>query len=168
MWSRTCRFAALLALSMCWAGAAFSQEIEPRAYSPAPRGVNFLMLVGANSSGGVLTDPSLPVENIEAEVNALALGYGRTFGMFGRSANVAIVIPYVRIDASGDIGEERASVSREGNGDAKIRLAVNLIGGPALTPREFMQRPPATTLGFSFTLSVPNGQYDPDKLVNIG
>src|SRR5262245_13727311 len=114
MSSCACRFAALPALILCWAGAAYSQEIEPRAYSPAPRGVNFLVLAGANSSGGVLTDPSLPVENIEAEINALALGYGRTFGMFGRSANVAIVLPYVRLEASGEIGEDRASVSRDG------------------------------------------------------
>ena len=162
------RFAALLALSVCWAGSAFSQEIEPRAYSPAPKGVNFLVLVGANSSGGVLTDPSLPVENIEAEINALGFGYGRTFGLFGRSANVAIAVPYAFLDASGDIGEARASLSREGVGDAKIRLAVNLIGGPALTPREFMQREPDTTLGFALSLNVPNGKYDPSKLVNIG
>jgi hypothetical protein len=168
MQSCTRRFAALLALSVCWAAAAYSQELEPRAYSPAPMGVNFLVLAGGNSSGGVLTDPSLPVENIEASIDALALGYGRTFGMFGRSANVAIVVPYIFAEASGDIGEERASVSREGIGDTKIRLAVNLIGGPALTPREFMQRAPATTLGFALVMNVPNGEYDPSKLVNIG
>ena len=164
-----CRLAALLALSVCCAGAAcHAQEIEPRAYSPAPKGVNFLVFGGANSSGGVLTDPSLPVENIEASIDALVVGYGRTFGLFGRSANAAIVFPYVFAEASGDIGEQRASVSRNGVGDTRIRMAVNLIGAPALTPREFMQHPPETTLGFSFILNVPNGKYDPSKLVNIG
>jgi len=163
------RFAALLALSACWAGGACrAQEIEPRSYSPAPTGVNFLVAVAGNSEGGVLTDPSLPVTDIEAEINALALGYGRTFGLFGRSANFAVALPYVRARATGEIGEQRAAATREGMGDAKLRFAMNLIGGPALSPREFAQREPTTTLGVSLTINVPTGEYMPDKLVNIG
>jgi len=163
------RFAALLALSACWAaGAVRAQEIEPRSYSPAPTGVNFLVAVAGNSEGGVLTDPSLPVTNIEAEINALALGYGRTYGLFGRSANFAVVLPYVRAHATGDIGETRASATREGFGDTRLRFGVNLIGGAAQTPREFAQNRPKTTLGFSLVVNLPTGQYYPDKLVNIG
>ena len=167
--SCACRFAALLALSVCWAAACcHAQEIEPRAYSPSPTGVNFLVAVTSHSEGGVLTDPSLPVTDIDAEINTLALGYGRTFSITGRSANVAVAVPYLQLDASGNIGEERASVSREGVGDTRLRLAVNLIGGPAMTPREFMQREPSTTLGFSFSVNVPTGEYDETKLVNLG
>jgi hypothetical protein len=169
MLSCTRRFAALLALCVCWAGGScLAQEIEPRAYSPSPTGVNFMLLVAGQSSGGVLTDPTLPIENIEAKINALAYGYGRTFAVAGRSANFAVALPYVRAHASGDIGEDRRSVTREGVGDTKLRLAVNLVGAPAMTPREFMQREPATTLGFSVSVNVPTGQYDGDRLVNIG
>ena len=60
-----------------------------------------------------------------------------------------VAVPYLQLDATGNIGEDRASASREGIGDTKIRLAMNLIGGPAMTPREFVQREPQTTLGFS-------------------
>ncbi len=116
----------------------------------------------------MLTDPSLPVTDIEAKIDALALGYGRTFSIAGRSANVAVLVPYLQLDASGNIGEDRASVSRQGVGDTKLRLAVNLIGGPAMTPREFMQREPKTTLGFSLGVNVPTGEYDETKLVNLG
>ena len=163
------RFAALLALSACWVGGVCrAQEIEPRSYSPAPSGVNFLVAVAGNSEGGVLTDPSLPVTNIEADIDVLAFGYGRTYGLFGRSANFAVVLPYVRAHATGDIGETRASANREGLGDTRLRFGVNLVGGPALSPREFAQREPQTTLGFSVTVNVPTGEYMPDKLVNIG
>ncbi|HET7810741.1 MAG TPA: transporter [Steroidobacteraceae bacterium] len=163
------RFAVLLALSACWAaGATRAQEIEPRSYSPAPTGVNFLVAVAGNSEGGVLTDPSLPVTNIEAKIDALALGYGRTYGLFGRSANFAVVLPYVRAHATGDIGETRAVATREGLGDTRLRFGVNLLGGPALNPREYAQNKPGTTLGFSLTVNVPTGEYMPDKLVNIG
>jgi hypothetical protein len=163
------RFAALLALSVCWAAATcHAQEIEPRAYSPSPTGVNFLVAVAGHSEGGVLTDPSLPVTDIEAQIDALALGFGRTFSIAGRSANFAMAVPLLQLDASGNIGEDRTSVSREGVGDTKLRLAVNLIGGPAMTPREFAQREPRTTLGFSLSVNVPTGEYDETKLVNLG
>ncbi len=166
-WAR--RFTAWLIIGGCWAaGACRAQEIEPRSYSPSPVGVNFLVAGMGHSEGGVLTDPSIPVTDIEAQIDALALGYGRTFGIAGRSANVAVAMPYIHLDAQGNIGENRASISREGFGDAKLRLAVNLLGGPAMTPREFMKRTPATTLGFSLSISAPTGEYDPGKLVNLG
>jgi hypothetical protein len=130
--------------------------------------VNFLIAVAGHSEGGVLTDPSLPVTDIEAKIDALGLGYGRTFGIAGHSANVALALPYITVDASGNIGEQRTEVTREGLGDAKLRLAMNLIGGPVMTPREFAQREPKTTLGVSVTLNLPTGEYLPDKLVNIG
>ena len=169
MLPRTCRFAVLLALSVCWASTScLAQEIEPRAYSPSPVGVNFLLAVAGHSEGGVLTDPSLPVTDIEARINALAFGYGRTFAIAGRSANFAIAVPYLTLDASGNIGENRASITREGVGDTRLRLAMNLIGAPAMTPREFAQREPRTTVGVSMSLNVPTGEYYSDRLVNIG
>jgi hypothetical protein len=169
MLPRTRRLAAMLVLSVCWAAApCFAQEIEPRAYSPSPTGVNFLIAVAGHSEGGVLTDPSLPVTDVEAQINALGFGYGRTFAMFGRAANVALAVPYITVDASGNIGENRRSVTREGVGDTRLRVAWNLIGAPAMSPREFARREPKTTLGMSFSLNVPTGQYDPDRLINIG
>jgi len=166
-WAR--HIAACLVLGSSWAtGICHAQEIEPRAYSPSPSGLNFLIAVAGHSEGGVLTDPSLPVTDIEAQIDALAFGYGRTFGIAGHSANVALALPYITVDASGDVGEQRTAVTREGLGDAKLRLAMNLIGGPVMTPREFAQRDPKTTLGVSVTLNIPSGEYLPDKLVNIG
>lgn len=165
----TRRIAAWLALSVCWAGpCCFAQEIEPRAYSPSPSGVNFLLAVAGYSEGGVLTDPSLPVTDIEAEIQALAFGYGRTFSIAGHSANVGLALPVITVDAAGNIGEDRRSVRREGVGDTKLRVAMNLLGGPAMTPREFARREPRTTLGMSLSVNIPTGQYDPDRLVNIG
>lgn len=159
----------MLALSMCWAAAnCQAQEIDPRAYAPSPSGVNFLVAVAGYSEGGVLTDPSLPVTDIEAKIDALGWGYGHTFGFFGRSANFTVAVPYIKIDAAGDIGEERREVTREGVGDTKLRFAFNLIGAPATTPREFAQRVPKPLLGFSLTVSVPTGEYDETRLVNVG
>jgi len=152
---------------LCAAGAE-AQELEPRAYSPSPVGVNFVLAGFARSTGEVLTDPSLPIQDIEADLNAGLAGYGRTFGILGHQASILVAVPYIWGDISGNVFEEARSVTRSGLGDTKLRLSVNLIGGEALTPKEFMKRTPKTTLGASLSISLPTGQYDPDKLINIG
>ncbi|HEU5134807.1 MAG TPA: transporter [Steroidobacteraceae bacterium] len=158
---------ALLGCLLCATGVV-AQELEPRAYSPSPVGVNFLLVAGARSTGEVLTDPSVPLQDVEAKLNAGITGYGRTFGILGHQASAVIAVPYVWGDVSGRIFETAGSVSRSGVGDTRLRLAVNLIGGEALTPQEFMKRTPRTTLGASLSISAPTGQYDPTKLINIG
>jgi len=169
MLSCTYRIAALSALIVCWAGnPCRAQEIEPRAYSPSPTGVNFLLAVAGHSEGGVLTDPALPITDIDAQVDAMVFGYGRTLGLAGRSANIGIALPYVHVDASGNVGEDRRAVTREGIGDTKLRVAMNLLGAPAMTMQEFVKRAPRTTLGVSLTLNVPTGEYNGDWLVNVG
>ncbi len=145
-----------------------AQELEPRAFSPNPTGVNFLLVGASRSSGGVLFDPSVPVTDAEARLNAAFVGYGHTFGIFGRSATATLLTPYAWGTASGNVGDSRGSVSRSGVADASFQLSVNVLGGPALSPAEFSQREPETTVGASLRVDMPVGQYDPAKLINIG
>jgi len=145
-----------------------AQQLEPRAYSASPIGVTFIGLATLHSSGGVVTDPSLPIQNIDAKVSSIAPYYGRTFGLFGRLANVAFVTPYAWATVQGDVREVSRSVDRSGLLDPQLRFAVNLLGGPALTPPEFRSQEPQTTLGASLTVVAPFGQYDSSKLINLG
>lgn len=158
----------VLVAALAAAPPARSQEMEPRAFTPSPVGVDFYLVGYARSTGGILTDPSLPVDDVEATVNAGVLGYGRTFGFFGHLANLGFVQPWVSGHFTGTLDGEDAEASRSGNGDLKVRFATNLIGGPALTLAEFAKRTPATTLGVSLTVSAPTGEYHPDKLINVG
>ena len=145
-----------------------AQELEPRAYSPAPLGLNFLVLSYAYQFGEVLFDPTVPFDDVSAKLNASAIAYGRTFNLGGRSASVLAAFPYVWGRVSGTLQEQQQSVTRSGNADSRFRLAVNILGGPALKPREFAARKQTTTLGASVTVIAPTGQYDPVKLINIG
>lgn len=158
---------ALLALVLA-AHSAAAQELEPRAYAPAPVGTNFMVLGYTFQSGEVLFDPALPFSDVDAKMNSASLSYGRSFGLFGRLATVAVAVPGVWGSVSGSVAEERRSVTRSGIADLRGRFVINLIGGPALSPRDFAGRTPATTLGFSLVVVGPTGEYDPAKLINLG
>jgi hypothetical protein len=67
--------------------------MEPRAYSPAPRGTQFVLLSYGHQSGDVLLDSSLPLKDVSISLNAASFGYGRTFNFAGRQANVAVLVP---------------------------------------------------------------------------
>jgi len=157
----------LLALVL-GAGAAGAQELTPRKYAPNPSGGNIVVLGYTRSTGGVLFDPALPFDDVNATINAGSLLYGRTFGLFGRSANAAVVLPYVWGEVDGLVEGEYQRITRSGLSDLRGQLTVNILGGPALTPREFASHRPGTILGLSLAVAVPSGQYDPSKLINIG
>ena len=158
----------VLAALFVGAGPASAQQLEPRAYSPSPVGVNFLGVGYLYSSGGVVLDPSLPIQNVHAKVSTAFPYYGRTFGLFGREASVTLTTPYAWGTVHGNVEEMSRSVNRSALADPQLRFAVNLIGGPALEPMEFFKREPETTLGTSLVVVAPFGQYDSSKLINLG
>lgn len=145
-----------------------AQDMEPRAYSATPIDMNFLIASYARTTGDVSTDPSLPIANVRASINTGALAYDRTFDLFGRTASAALIVPFFDAQVSGDVLEASRQVARRGLGDIRLRVTENLIGGPALSPAAFAERLPTTTLGLSFTLVAPTGDYDAQHLVNIG
>jgi len=150
------------------AGMAQAQQLEPRAYSPSPVDVNFLGLSYLYSYGGAVLDPSLPVQNLVARVNTVAPFYVRTFGLFGRLANVGATTPLAWGTIHGDVQDVGRTVHREGLADPVFRFAINLYGAPAMTPHEFFKHEPGMILGASLTVIAPFGEYDSSKLINIG
>ena len=159
---------ALVALGLLsTVGTAHAQDLEPRAYSAAPTGTNFLVAGYMYSTGSVSPVPSLPVTGVQAAINTATFGYERTFGLFGRSASLGVALPYVAADLSGNVEAQSRSISRSGLGDLLLRLATNLVGGPALTPAEFARREPTTTLGTSLLVIAPTGDYNSAHAINI-
>ena len=150
------------------ANTATAQEMEPRAYSPAPTGTQFVLLSYGYQSGDVLLDSSLPLKDVSIKLNAASFGYGRTFDLLGRQANVAVLFPYLWGTARGTVFEDQVNVHRSGGGDIRLRFSTLLKGGEARSAREFAQRKPATIIGASVSIVVPTGQYDTARLVNPG
>jgi hypothetical protein len=154
--------------ALLFCAALSAQELEPRAYSASPVGTNFAVLGYSRLEGEVLTDPALPIKNIQASIELYLLGYARTFALWGRTASVGLVMPYARGDVSGEVFEAQREVYRAGIGDARMRFAINLYGNPPLTPAEFAQRAPGLAVGASLSMIAPTGQYVGSRLVNVG
>lgn len=158
----------LLVLAAFTGIVASGQEMEPRTYSPAPVGTQFLLLTYGYQSGDVLLDSSLPLEDVSVSVNAGSVGYGRTISLAGRQTNVSVLFPYIWGTAKGSVFENQVAVRRSGGGDVRARFSTILKGGKALAPKEFAARKPEALIGASVLVVVPSGQYDPHRLVNPG
>ena len=158
----------LIVLTAAFAAVAHAQEMEPRAYSPAPIGAQFVLIGYGHQSGDVLLDSSLPLQDVSVSLNVASVGYGRTFNLAGRQASAAVLYPYIWGTASGTLFEDRTTVRRSGSGDLRLRFSTLLIGGAALKPKEFATRKPGLILGTSVSIIAPTGQYDPARLVNPG
>jgi Putative MetA-pathway of phenol degradation len=145
-----------------------AQELEPRAYSARPVGTNFVLGNYTRLSGEVSTDPALPITDVQAKIDIYSVGYLRSFAFAGRSASAAFIVPYVRADVTGEVFDAAREAHRSALGDVRLRFTTNLVGDPAVGPKEFAQRAPAPVVGASLSVVVPTGQYDSARLVNVG
>lgn len=161
------RFMALCVLAVLASGVR-AQEIEPRAYSNAPVGVNFLIAGYAYTQGGLAFDPASPLKDPNLTTSSAVLACARALDLWGLSGKFDAIVPYTWL--SGSALFAGAPVQREVDGfaDPRFRLSVNLYGAPALNLKEFAAYEQDLIVGASLQISVPWGQYDPSRLVNIG
>ena len=164
---RGCAIAFLLALAMA-GSSGFAQDMEPRSYVNTPVGMNFAIAGYTYSEGDVVTDPSVPLEDAEIQVHGAVLAYVRSFSFFGRSSKADVVLPYAWVSGDALFAGQPRSRKVEGFGDPRFRFSVNFWGAPALTLEELRERRESLVIGASVQLTAPLGQYDTDKLVNIG
>jgi hypothetical protein len=145
-----------------------AQEIEPRQYSNTPVGVNFLIGGYSYTQGGVSFDSSLPVSNPDLETNSAVLGYARSLDLWGRSGKIDAGVPYTWLSGSADHLGEPIRRRVDGFGDPVVRMSVNLYGAPALQMKDFGAWQQDLIVGAALQVSVPVGQYDDTRLVNLG
>jgi hypothetical protein len=152
------------------AAAAGAQELSPRAYWPAPKGTKVAVAGYAYSFGDVLTDPSLPITGVDSRIHSVALAYLQTMSLWGRTANFVVELPYVWGTTEGALEKSTRRRDFSGIGDLGITLSVNLRGAPSMTPADFqrLRENPHPVLGVSIKMLIPTGDYDEDKLINVG
>jgi len=145
-----------------------AQELEPRAYSNLPTGLNFLALGYAHSEGGLATDPSLPVEDAHLKIHTGLLAYVRSLDLWGNSGKFDVILPYSQLSGSALVAGLPHEREVSGFGDPRLRLSINFHGAPALSLAEFAAWQQDLVIGASLQATLPTGQYDPSKAVNLG
>ncbi len=149
-------------------GTARAQDLEPRAYTNAPYGLNFLVAGFADSDGGVLVDPSITLDNASVHTEGPVLGYARSVRIGNLSSKIDGGLSQVCLKGSADFDGQRQSRTVCGWSDARVKWSVNFFGAPALSLKEFSSYRQRLVLGASLQVGIPTGEYDSARLINIG
>ena len=148
---------------------AAAQELEPRAYSPAPIGTMFVVGGFGRSQGPILVDPSLDIDNAEGDLWVVVSGIGYVFNLAGHQARVVAVFPIAWGGITADVHGQAVRQDLAGFGDPRLKLSVGLFGAPALNPADFARAPRRSVLvGASLTVVPPWGQYNAKQVANLG
>jgi hypothetical protein len=155
-------------LTMCSLQGLRAQDLAPRAYIITPVHWNAVTLTYSFSDGAVLLSGALPVPDATATLHVPIISYFHSLSFFGRSANVTAILPYGVGHFQGTFMDHETKIYRSGLMDSSFRFSVNLMGGPAMSVKEYQSWQQKTILGVSLRVVAPTGQYDPTKLVNNG
>lgn len=133
-----------------------AQEIEARAYSNAPIGMNFVTGGIAQAKSGSYT------------LNTQALSVTHVIDVAGQSGRLTLALPYSELTGTGQVGGQAINASAEGLSDPMIKASVNLYGAPALTNSEFKSYQQDLIIGASLAATIPWGQYNSNQMLNVG
>src|SRR5437763_16679521 len=106
-----------------------AQDLEPRGYSNSPVGTNFVILGYGYATGTVLTDPSLPIENVSNESHIGVFAYARVLNVFGKSAKIDMIVPFAGLRAEGLVFGQLHAREISGLADPLFRFSINYIWG---------------------------------------
>ena len=158
----------IVALSLLFVSNGVSQELEPRAMTNLPIGTNFILGGYGYSNGNLLLDPALTFENLNSNVHSGLAAYVRSINLFGLSAKLDAILPYVLGDWEGNINENYLDQTRNGFGDLRLRISFNFLGSKAMNVSEFKEYKPKQISGLSVQLIMPTGSYNSNDLINVG
>ena len=133
-----------------------AQEIEARAYSNAPIGINFVTGNIAQAKSGPYT------------LSTEALSLTRIIDVFGQSGRINLLLPYSQISGTGTLGAQTINASAEGLSDPVVKISANLYGAPALSLDEFKNYRQDLIIGTSLAASIPWGKYNSEQMLNVG
>jgi outer membrane putative beta-barrel porin/alpha-amylase len=144
-----------------------AQELEPRAFSPGPRGLNIVAVNGSYSSGDLVFDSSLPLKDVTSKVTTVGAGYQRFFGLWGKTAKFAVAGAWATGDAHGFVQDQFHARHFVGFTDPRVAFSYIFLGAPSMTAAEYAKYKPKTLAGFAASLSPPVGAYENNRLLNV-
>jgi hypothetical protein len=184
------RFLALAAFALAIpliSGPANAQDDGARTYWKGRAGTNVMSFQYLNmnlqASDTVQFDPShyiYPAADAQADI--FVLNYARHMTLFDRPSILSATLVGGSVDVEVDttisppeflppgvVPGSSFSQSASGYADPSVQLDVNLFGTPKLPAIfSYLNYEPTWTLDAAFMLGVPLGQYDDDKVANLG
>lgn len=145
-----------------------AQSLEPRLYSNAPVGMNFLLAGYIFTKGSLPDSQKLDLRDADLNVHTGVFAYARVIELFGQSGKIDMIVPSGCINGDGIYKEEKVSRNVCGIGDIKGRMSFNFYGAPALSLHEFANYEQDLIIGGSLQITIPSGKYEETRLVNIG
>jgi len=165
-------FSLLVLLACLLTQTANALDVEPRRWSHLPLDTHFIGMAYVNTDADILFDPALELEDVEMERDIWAAKYIYSFESFGKSSRIDITQTYQDGYWKGLLEGEPAKTSRHGPGDTFVRYAINLYGAPPLKSGDYVayrrSRDIETIVGAGLAVRLPTGDYDEDRLVNLG
>jgi hypothetical protein len=149
-----------------------AQDLEPRRWSHLPIGQNIVGVGYVYTEANIFFSPVLKITDGTSRINSLGFSAIHTFDLAGKSARFSLLLPYVSGRWDGDVDGRFQVIHRQGGGDPRLRLSMNLYGAPPLKGPAFAQyreeHTTSTVAGASIAVTVPIGKYCDDCLINIG
>lgn len=147
---------------------AFTQELTPRAYWPAPQGTKFVLAGYAYSTGDIVTDPSLPLVGVDSTIRTGVFAYQQTISLAGRTTNIQFELPYTDATTTGEFRGDTVDREITGIGDVSATISINLVGAPTMTRAEFQafRQNPKPVLATSLKVVAPTGEYESGRDYN--
>jgi hypothetical protein len=176
-----------IAILVSFNGPTFAIDDGARAYWKArdgKNGVSFQYLnLNMQASGAEQFDPGHFIyPNSDTEADLMITNYARHFTLFKRPSSLGVAIAGGSVDVNVDTslvapgylppGVAPTSTFRQsasGYADPTVQLDINLLGtSPLKSTVDLVNYEPTLTLDTAVMLALPVGEYDDDKLVNMG
>ena len=158
----------IISVTFVLVNTSLSQELEPKNLTNLPVGVSAFAGGYVYSSGNILLDSAIPIDDLNSNLHTFVFGYLRTINLFGLSSKIDVVIPFAFGDWNYDFDGESVTRKIDGFGDPRFRISINLLGAPALDKTNFKDYQMNTIVGFMLQVITPFGVYNPSELVNLG
>ena len=176
-----------IAIVLALSGPVLATDDGPRAYWKGRDGTQMFAFSflrwDINAAGSQQFDPAHYVyPNSDVEASVFLGMWGHHFTLFDRPSVFSVALAGGNVDAEVDtnvtppeflppgvIPGDSLSQSSSGYADPSVSLLINLRGTPPLKSNvDLLNYEPTWTIDTQVMLAVPIGEYDSDKLVNLG
>jgi hypothetical protein len=165
-------FSFLVLLACLLTQTANALDVELRRWGHLPIDTHFMGLAYAHVDADINFNPALELEDVEMDLDIWAAKYIYSFESFGKSSRIDITQTYQEGHWEGLLQGAPAQTSRHGLGDTFVRYAINLYGAPPLKSDDYFAYRRAqeneTIVGAGVAVRLPTGDYDKDRLINLG